>query len=320
MAENDIVSLDNYKPLQILRNWLRSDISISKSETLTFAVGRKQTPFEREGVTITINIQNTAPETSTGVNVVFLGVGLRITDGREGADSDKWVASAISARPTDRPDLRSKYNEGAWVSVKSFPELTDDERSFGEVLFPGESVVYELKVPPEDLPYLDIKVEGALSRRHLLHVVQSIKALTSFSQPVLVDTFRAIDAIDIFQPLLTTASSIPELGSRTTLAEIEALRNTVDEISDHVDQVMPKLNKVYHSAPNQKLRDYMKQEVGKYLTSVKKACDVTLQTLSGSDTKQMSSAAEGLKNRLLASEEVKSKQIELMSIFGLSHK
>lgn len=319
MEEKNAPSPDNYKPLKVLRNWLHSDISISQPETITFAVGRKQKPFEREGVTVTINIQNTVPESNSGGHVVFLGVGLRITDGREHADSEKWVASVISTRPTDRPDLRSKYNEGAWVASKSFPALTDDERSFGEVLFPGESVAYELKVPPEDLPYLDIKVEGTVSRRHLLHIIQPLEVLKPYRQPLLLDTLNALDTINIHQPLLTAASSIPKLGSGTTLAEIKALRNSVDNIKNHVDEVMPELNKVFHSAPNQELRDYMKQEMGKHLTSVKKACDTTLEALSSGDTQQMSDAAEGLKNQLLASEEVKQKQIELMSSFGVGN-
>ena len=73
---------------------------------------------------------------------------------------------------------------------------------------------------------------------------------------------------------------------------------------------LPKLNKVYHSAPTKELRDYMKQQVGRHLNSVKKACDDILTALSSDDTQQMQSAVAGLKDLLLATEVVKNKQRE----------
>lgn len=318
MVEQDTVSPDNYRPLQMLKKWLHSEMKFGEPEQMVF--GRGTRTREREGVDISIEVQNKAPVSSSGGNVVFLGVGLRIIYGKENTRMT-WLDTFSKSKPTDQSELRQKYTQGIWYQGTKgpFPAVTSDEESLGDVLFPGESIIYKFSIPKEYLPYLDIQVEGTVSRRHLLHVIQPLEALKQYRQPFLKDIFDAIDAINIFQPLITMASSIPELGSGTTLAEIEALRNTLDIIKKHADDVMPELNKVYHSAPNQELRDHMKQEVGKHLTSVKKACDVTLEALSSSDTQQMSDAAEGLKNQLIASEDVRRKQIDLMSSLGVAN-
>jgi len=316
MVEQDTVSLDNDKLLQTVKKWLRSEMNIGQPKQMVF--GRGTRTKEREGVDISIEVQNKAPVSSSGGNVVYLGVGLRIIYGKENTRMT-WLDTLSKSKPTDQSELRQKYTQGIWYQGTKgpFPAVTSDEESLGDVLFPGENVIYKFSIPKEYLPYLDIQVECTVSRRHLLHVIQPLEALKQYRQPLLKNIFDAIDAINIFQPLITMASSIPDLGSGTTLAEIEALRNTLDIIKKHADDVMPELNKVYHSAPNQELRDHMKQEVGKHLTSVKKACDVTLEALSSSDTQQMSDAAEGLKNQLIASEDVRRKQIDLMSSFGV---
>ena len=80
---------------------------------------------------------------------------------------------------------------------------------------------------------------------------------------------------------------------------------------------MPELNKVFHSAPNQELRDLIKQHIGKYLTTSERMCNRVLETLSGSDTGQMKESTEELKAHLLTLDEVKRAKVELMSQFGI---
>lgn len=318
MVDKDLISSDNYQPLQELRSLLRSDITIGQPETMTFAVGSVK-PFEREGVTITINVQNTAPESTTGGNVVFMGVGLRITDGRKRADSMEWPERlTINSSLNENVTLRQKYQRGAWTSHKPFPAITPDEQEHGDVLFPGESIAYELKFPREDLPCLDIKVEGTISRRHLVHVVHEMEPLKQLAKPILIKTFSDIDALNILQLSLAAADKVPKLRSSTTLADIEAFRKSVDGIIIHVDNVMLELNKVYNAALNQELRDFMKQVIGEYITAVKNACNATLEALNSGDAQRMSDAAESLKIQLLACEDIRRKQSELMASYNLN--
>ncbi|MFH0896702.1 MAG: hypothetical protein V1850_01465 [Candidatus Bathyarchaeota archaeon] len=306
MVEKNESMLKNLKDIQSLRDLLKSEMSINGPE---------------EGEVIArIKVYNDAPTSPDGGDIVFLGVGLRIIDGRGTTrGSNYWPSKMNKSRTSDRIELRQKYNEGTWVGGRegSFPVVTSDEQAHGEVLFPGESVVYEIKTTKTDLPYLDIRVEGSVSRRHLFHISLPVEALKALTQPLVVETFRALDTIDFYKPLLSLINVMPSLGPQTTLADIEAFKGTVEKARDHVEEVMKELNKVYHSAPNQKLRDYMKKGIGQYLTAVTQVCNSTLKALSGSDTKKMQEAAEEMKAHLLKAEEVKRRQTELMSQFGI---
>ena len=172
MVEQNESILKNLKDIQSLRSLLKSEVSISD-------------PKEGE-VIATIKVYNDAPESHDGGDIVFLGVGLRITDGRgRPKGSAYWPSRIKKSRPSDQAELRRKYNEGDWVggTGDSFPAYTSDEQSRGEVLFPGESVVYEIKTSEDELPYLDVRVEGSLSRRHLFHISQPMEALKALTQP-----------------------------------------------------------------------------------------------------------------------------------------
>ena len=178
-----------------------------------------------------------------------------------------------------------------------------------------------MKISEADLPYLDIRVEGSVSRRHLFHISQPMEALKAWTQPLVVETFRALDAIDFYTPLLSIVDVMPKFVPQTTLAEINAFRAAVGKARDHVGKVRQELSNVYRSAPNQKLRDYMNKDmnrgIGQYLATATKMCDRTLEALSGSDTRKMKEAAEELKAHLLKADEVKRGQTELMSQFGI---
>jgi len=308
MVDKNGSILKNLKDIQSLRDLLKSEMSI---------------PNPEDGeVIMTIRVHNDAPESPDGGDIVFLGVGLRITVGSERGSqrgSNYWPSRVKKSRPSDHMELRQKYNEGTWIrgTGDSFPAATADEQSHGEVLFSGESVVYEIKVSEGVLPYLDIRVEGSVSRRHLFHISQPMEALKAWTQPLVAETFRAIDTIDFHSPLLSLVSVMPEFGPQTTFADIDAFRAVVEKSRDHLVEVGQELNNVYHSAPNQRLRDHLKNGIGQYLSLATKVCNKTLEALSGGDTKRMKEATEEMKTHLLTSEEIKRWQADLMSQLGV---
>ncbi len=81
-------------------------------------------------------------------------------------------------------------------------------------------------------------------------------------------------------------------------------------------EVIAEMNKVYHSAPNQKLRDYMKN-IGQYLKSVGMAFDVTQKALASGDMEKMKHAADEMWGNLLKTDEVKRQRAELIAEFGI---
>lgn len=308
MTEHGEKILNNLQDIQSLREFLKSGMSISE-------------PSEG-GVIAKTTVYNDAPVSYDGGDIVFLGVGLRITVGSESGSSrgsNYWPSRIKKSRPSDNVELRQKYNDGVWFggTSGSFPAATSDEQAHGDVLFPGERVEYEIKISESDLPSLDIRVEGSVSRRHLLHISRSIEALKRWTQPAVEETFRGLNTIDFYSPLLSIIDSIPAFGPQTTLADINSFKLVVETARDHIGGVMKDLNEVYHSAPSQKLRDYMKKGIGQYLTSATKVCDKTLEALSGSDMDKMKEAAEEMKAHLQTSEELKRGQVDLKSELGL---
>lgn len=287
-----------------LRKLLHSEITIEQNN-------------KQEKNEITIKVTNNAPADYNGSIIVFIGVGLRVTNGRRRERENflklqrEYKLKVIE--DTENEDLRQMYHKGVWVIGDTFPDETSNERSFGKVLFPNESIIYKMEVPTQALPYLDIRVEGQVSRRHLFHFLYPIKELKPLTQPLLVETFQNLDKIDIYQTLVKVMEVAPKFGPQTTLANLDEFKNLVHNATIHLRQSMDELNNVYHSAPNQELRDLMKKHIGQYITSAIKICESTEEALLGRDTYQMQSAIKFIESKINEWEEVEKKQKELKS-------
>lgn len=267
-----------------------------------------------------IRVHNDAPASSEGSEVVFLGVGLIIIDGRVRGDTNWASKVTLSSTPDENSEIRKKYRKGDYVmggNEARFPAVTSDESSHGQTLFPGESVVFEIDTTEGQLPYLAISIEGSLSRRHLLHLSRPMEALKKWSQPLVVQTFQDLDKIDLYTPLVSLANMIPEFSPQTTLADIDSFREELEKAIEHVKDTRPELNEVYYAAPNQELRDLMKQQIDHYLTTSARICQTVLETLSGGDMGKMEESSKELKAHLLTLNEVKEAKAESMSQFGI---
>lgn len=306
MAESDGNLAENVeKVITELHTYLHSEMSVSESE--------------EDGVDLTILVRNDAPPRKDGVQVVFMGVGLNITDTRDPADTlIVSTENIVSSRPSDKPDLRQRYEKGMWITGNRFIAQTENEETFGETLFPGESILYEIHIPSELLPYVEIMVEGTVSRRHLFHISKALSGLEQWKKPPLVDIFSDLKDIDIRRPIESAVSAMPEFGSKTTLEEIAKFRKVVEEAKIQIGQEMENLNKVYRATSNQEIKVHMKGTIGQYITSLTKSFTSTLDVLSSGNPEQMLEAASSLKEQLAASEEVNKKTAELMAQYGIS--
>jgi len=304
MAKPENVFPENVESfLDALGHWLHSEVSIGQSE--------------EDGVDLTILVRNDAPPREDGVQVVFMGVGLYIIDTRDPADMlIRWTENIVSSRPSDQQDLRQRYQKGTWFTGDRFITETENEESFGEILFPGESVLYEMHIPNEWLPYTEIKVEGSVSRRHLFHISKVTSGLEQWKKPPLVDIFEDLKDIDIRRPIESAISAMPEFGSKTTLEEIATFRKVVEEANIQIDLEMQKLNNVYRATSNQEIRDHMKGTIGQYITSLTKSFTSTLEVLSSGNPEQMREATGSLNEQLAVSKEVNQKTKELMARYG----
>ncbi len=291
--------------LKTLNSWLHSEMNVQSG-----------------GAKVTVEVRNDAPLRDDGGDVVFIGVGLRISDTRDRSlNTPRWACNIQMNRPSDKPDLRKRYSLGAWIPSGrgggGFPDATSDEQSFGEILFPGESVTFAMEIPPSEVPYTDIRVEGSVSRRHLFHFVQGLRGFEPMTKPLLVETFRALRAVDIQSITLSATGTMPNFGPKTTLEEISAFRQTISKSIEQINQTMQSLNEVYRSAPHYEIKEHLKQVIGKYLQSLKQACEKTSAALSSGNTEHMREAADSLRQHLAACKEVYRETMRLMERFGI---
>lgn len=301
--QNDIMgSLESIKSLG---GFLKSEMSITQTD--------------EDNAEIVIKVQNTAPESSLGGDVVFTGVGLRIIDGRIQTKSKIGFTSSVNIVGTiyENNEARQKHQQGVWIQGEAFPAITQNEGTFGEVLFAGEGRTYKLRVSKNDLQYLDIRVEGQLSRRHLFHFIEPMGELKARRNPLIKQTMKSLDSINLYRPLIEMVDKIPDLGPETTLSSIDKIRLQVSSMIDHINQSTQGLNDIFRSSPNQEFRDYISLFIVKYVNSVRKACENTMGALSGSDTTNMENALEEMKKQVSTWDEVESKRRELLSTFGI---
>lgn len=314
MSERDQSILNTLNSIRSLRYFLKSEMSIDNNKG--------------EEAILKIKVYNDAHANPDGGNIIFIDVGLHII-----VDSpmdmhnivSNWHSRIKKSRLSDCKELFPRSDQGMWVGVgveqSSLYEFESYGKSKGEVLYPGESVLYEIKTPKAALPYMDIRVAGAISRRDLFRLYQPLEALKPWAQPLIVETFRALDAIDFYKPILPLINVMPAFNPETTLADIEAFRNAIEKAKQQIQEVWRGVTNITHSAPNQKLRNYcdkyMDKGLGIYFLSAVQTCDRVAKALSSSDMKKMKEAAEEIKGLVTKAEEARHTLVELKSQFGI---
>jgi hypothetical protein len=291
--------------VQSLRDYLKSEVVIGD-------VGEKETA-------IIIVVHNDAQVSSDGGNVVFSGVGLRFIDSRRAVrGSNYWTSKIKKTRPSEQNASRQQYTEGIWSEGSdSFPVVTSDENSHGDILFPEESVRYEIRTLRDELPYLDFRVEGSVSRRHLFHVSRSIEELEVLRKPLVVEIFYAVDNVDVFSPLIGIANEMPSVSPHTTFAYIEGIKALLDKGRQHLNMVKAGLNETRREAPSHELRDYIISIV-MYIKSVGMAFDAAQKVLSSGDMQKIKQAVEEMKGKIFGVDDIKRKRADIIAKFNIS--
>lgn len=169
MNESDAFSL-----FQSLGNYLKTDIESSYG---TVEKQRRHgVKVQEEGHIHKVTVSNTAPVEPKWPLIVFTSVGIAF-------NPKKYNNDIIMRRRTNyKVDLSNAPQGGGWdlvkdklfkkVSAEEYPMMTHNEKNQGFMLYPGQSIVFEMSIEPDDLKH--IQVEGTLSRRHLFHQVKEL--------------------------------------------------------------------------------------------------------------------------------------------------
>jgi hypothetical protein len=277
--EKNNSELNLLNDISILKEYLQSEMHLSEAVN--------------DVVQATIRVNNTSPVFQEGGDIVFVGVGLRIS-GREpkmGKRPVDWRSMITKTEPTPPSELRDKYDEGTWYGARDNSTMNrlSIGSPYGETLFPGEFIEYSLKLDQKDLPYLNIQVEGSVSRLHLFHISQTMTALNKWTQPLIDEAFRYIDAIDFFAPLLSLSSKIPDLNPQTTIADIQSFRSIVTNTEEDIKKTLLKLRDI--NPPNKHIAKWI-EDIRQYLKSYFTRFKAIQDILVGNDISKMKAVVE----------------------------
>jgi hypothetical protein len=131
-------------------------------------------PVITDGYTIKATISNTAPTEPDYPMIVFMGVGLkfilpkppRSIQGMKNESALKVDVANARQHSSFIPD------KGMRVDLPPYPPATSAEQEHGYILFPSQSITYELNLTAKECPdvtQIKLWAEGTVSRRHLLH-------------------------------------------------------------------------------------------------------------------------------------------------------
>ena len=148
-----------------LTGYLKSEVRVGSVEEVT-VTRSSGTTRSFLAVPVEIAVKNEAPKAESGSKVVFTGVGLGIAHDTDKDNLPRWARREIrisrSDPPEEKPTKLYIRQDG-----QKFPDVTSGERRLGNVLFPGQVITYQMKLPIDDLARVSFQVEGNLSRRHL---------------------------------------------------------------------------------------------------------------------------------------------------------
>ena len=165
----------------------RGVVKIRESEQVPF--GQRKPPdriVEYDCHDIKVTVSNIAPMEPQWPAVVFTGIAL-VVNAKDNQDAifKRWHESRLpkidlkyapQGRQSSRETIRNYFPH---TNKEYFPLITDDERSHGYYLLPGQSITYEMDVlfaECLDFSDVDIRVEATLSRRHLFHFTKEFTA------------------------------------------------------------------------------------------------------------------------------------------------
>lgn len=241
-SDHPVDSLSFY---QLLRSYLNTQIEL---------IGTEVAPV------IKVEIHNTAPVTPDWPKIVFTGVGLSLA--HTGRDTQAFLPSRLKTRISRKSEEKSnEIAESPWqhdskredllkitygrIDHKEFPDITSDEGQHGEVLFPGQSVVYEIDVTTDLLPYIQFKVEGTVSRRHLFHCQETFIMPENITKPLVISALVDFNAIDLYEPLESVINLMPKFDSNTRLAEVQTFSIALSTVITKIKATQENLSKVF---------------------------------------------------------------------------
>lgn len=214
-----------------------------------------QSTVETTGDTVKIKIWNTAPADPDLPQVVFVGVGLSVS----GVDlrqrdfkvtrSSGITAESATARLHTEKYYRLANREFRRLDNKQFIEKTPDDDQQGEMLYPGQWIQYEINIPTEKAPYINFKVEGIVSPRHLFRGSKTLSVDSSQVKAMATEALKAFSAFDMHRVLINITKQIPAFDGNTKFSEVQGFNESLSGAIVENESLIKSLNPVFYQYP-----------------------------------------------------------------------
>jgi hypothetical protein len=153
---------------QEFRKYLQYEIEIGKPEIAS--KGYYATQYARhpvEVVNLKVIFKNIAPEEPDWPRIVFIGLGIGVSSTRR----PYWIRHAWKVKQPAHDDNHTIIGS---YTYRRFFDLTDEEKSYGIALFPGDSATLEVLIPINDIHNYELCIEGSVSLRHFFHYQEKL--------------------------------------------------------------------------------------------------------------------------------------------------
>lgn len=175
---------------------------------------------------IKVEISNVAPDDSSLPKIVFRGVALSLAS--IGKDIKYFANLKLKTKHITRTEetearvtpWKNDFKRKGLLNVSyqrldsdKFPGFTSSitsEAEQGAILFPGDSIIYEIDVPRDLLPYLRFRVEGNISWHHLFRCEETFEMPEALTKPLAIGALKDFNSLDIHRPLLSVIASIKD--------------------------------------------------------------------------------------------------------------
>ena len=233
--------------------------SIDVSE-MTASRGRKQH-------TVTVVATNGAPSSPDSLRVVFRGVGLEVVPLRPQGRVPAWADAISGTLDADRDHTQDPPDD-----VIPWPEASPRSVYLpGEVLYPGDSIRYEFRVPAADIPYYDYRLTAGLSWRHLFWNTTQFSAPDEIARGPFLQTLKTFNDLGIHTPLLSLLKVLPEFSATTSEEDVAPFRQQVMAVLPSIHVLRSTLLKWQETAPADDLGALL-GKAADYMSSLEEAC------------------------------------------------
>ena len=266
---------------------------------------------------VQLTAQNTAASIEDGPQIIFTGVGVDVVPLRAKDRAEPEWASGIKTTGPE-PAVEDRY-EPVMEEARNPDGRPIPLETPGDQLLPGQTIVYELWAPPNDLPYYDYRVRGHASLRHLFNYDHLMSVPEAITRPPALEAVQAFNAIELHDALKALVQQMPRFDANTRLADAEPFRPVLVDNVRGIDKLQKDLARLQRNSPNRRISALVKGAQF-YLTELKNSCGRMSEALSSGTVVDICRAVQDFEFVQVIASEVNKSTEDLMTHYVISDK